>query len=282
MAIQPEAMAVDALRGYLLLNLPAKVTALNAVRKATLVSPRALTTPTPENAALRISSHVAGATDILIGGFGGSVSTLVNVINAELGALGLAGRLDKAGRLVIESATGVTDGDRAVVLGEEPEPGAYAFLGFDSGGNRAVRTPLVAPTFRCVTDGWPLMPEFQGNGVINVVIGDRTTQPWGGNVRSDQHQVDIIVTVMRATQTVALQTSREGIESSVRAIRELLNEDRRLGDPLSESGDRAIMLTEEVASTVSGRPLQFDELRGHLFDTAELRLRVRVYERAGT
>lgn len=277
MPIRPEALAAQALREYLLLALPAKVAALNATRAPVLKAPRAGPYEVPVGAKLLLRQGALAFPVVLTAGLRTATQLAVDFAAAGFGGAST----DARGRLALTGEAPVA-GPARLELASETDAGTVAgvhgLLGFDAGGNRVVRTPLVAPTFRAVFDGWPAQPDFPGGGMLSVVVGDRRSVPQP-NIRRDMHDVELDVHVLRAESQGAVHASREGIQAALQAVRELVHESRTLDE--SETSDRHIMLTEQLSADVAGRPYQLENVPHLLFDAAQLRLRVRVYERTG-
>ena len=142
---------------------------------------------------------------------------------------------------------------------------------------------LVAPTYRNIYDGVPMVWDLGGEGVINVIIGDRSTTPLGANIRNDRHNVTLDVHVLVASPQQNVSGNRESIQQAMRCVREcLLSDDgRRLDNPISAVGDFSVLLVLEVEARISGRPMLMSEDNPNaLFDNADLKLIVRTFERA--
>ncbi len=277
MPIRPEALAASVLRDYLLLALPAKVAALNAARAPVLKSPLAGPFAVPPGARLLLREGAVSYPVVLTSG-----SRTATQLAVDFAAAGFAGASsDVRGRLVLTGAAPAAGAWQRLELASEGEAGGvagvHALFGWDSGGNRVVRSPLVAPTYRGLYDGFPVQPDFPGGGALVVILGDRRATPQP-NVRRDMHDVQVTVHLLRAEPQAATHASREGIQACLQAVRECIHESRTLDE--SETSDRHIMLTEVESTEVGGRPLLMEGLPGLFFDSAEVRVRIRVYERS--
>lgn len=276
MAIRPEALAASVFRDYLLLALPQKLSALNATRLPVLKAPRAGPYDIPLGAKLVLRMDALAFSVTLTPG-----TREATEVAADISASGFAGAsVDYRGRLLLTGGPPVSGVSR-LELASESEAGSvaglHAVFGFDAGGNRSLRTPVLPPTLRAVYDGFPVQADFPGGGTLCVVLGDRRSAPQT-NVRRDMHDVDLTVHLLRAEPLATTHASREGIQACLQAVRELIHESRTLDE--SETSDRHIMLTEVSESEVGGRPLVLENLPALYFDAAQLRLKVRVYERS--
>lgn len=276
MAIRPEALAAQLLRDYLLLGLPSKVAAINSARAPALKAPMVGPYLVPVGAKMLLRSGAVSMPVVLTSG-----SRTATQVAVDFAAAGFAGATsDYHGRLVL-TGNAPSSGATRLELASEAEAGSVAGLhgafGFDAGGNRVVCTPLVTPTWRGIYDGFPVQADFPGGGVVSVIIGDRRSAPQP-NVRRDMHDVELELHVLRAEPQAAVHSTREGIQAALQAVRELVHESRTLDE--SETSDRHVMLTEELAAEVNGRPYLMDNLPNLYFDNAQLRLRVRIYERS--
>lgn len=274
--IEPEALCARSLRTFLLRTLAAKLAVLNALRAPVLLAPLAGPYTVPALAYLQLRTG-AGTQRI---GLTAGVRTAAQVAS-DLGVGGFAGgSADARGRLVL---TGSAPSSSSAALGLDSETealsatGTHGVFGWDAGGNLVVRTPLAAPTYRNVYDGLPVTADFAGGGVVNVVIADRRSRP-SGNIRRQMWDVELDVILYRAEPLASVHASREGIQSALAALRELLVEDRKLDE--ADSSPSSVMLAQEVSAEISGSPVVFDATN-YLFDRAKVTLAVRVYATAG-
>ncbi len=276
MSVRVEQVAAEALRSWLLLKLPAKVAEVNATRAATLVSPwagpyaiptAAVGPPVVAAAVLPIGSAVGTYTGVPL--TGGAARSATQVA-ADIGALA---SVDTEDRLVLTAAAAPTQGAASVMALGPDTTGANSALGFHDGGERCVRSALVAPRSRDVLDGWPVSPDF--GRCMSVVIGDRASSPLMPPHRHEQ-QVTLEVAVLWQEPNVVQHRSREAISACVRCVREVLQSDkgRTLGQP------KLIILCIEQSCTIAGVPCSFSRpgAPSPLFDVAVMTLSLKVYE----
>jgi hypothetical protein len=134
-----------------------------------------------------------------------------------------------------------------------------------------------------VANGLPYFPDM-GPGFW-LIIGRRMCQPVAraaSTVRTFEYQVGFELGLMYRETNVQSHRDREGIESVVRCVREIiLTAD---GRQLGRSGTGDIGLVEEKQCTVEGTPFAFSGPNAPtgLFDRALMLLSIRVFERAPT
>lgn len=278
--IAPEALAVKALRDYLLRYLPAKVAALNALRAASLTSALAGPFTVPSGAVLRLSTVGQDATAeevALTSGTRTAVQVAADITAAAVP--GLAASADDWGRLVLAATTAPAEGAPSVVIvgHDEDGTGANAAFGWAVGGEHFETAALVAPSWRGVTDGRPLAVPDMGQGFW-VMLGNRSTRPTHPGVRRDTYLVTIQTDIWRPFSANAPpHRTREAISACVRAVRELLlsTDGRYLG----RQGSGDVQLADVSDVSIAGDPLRLNEAPGILFDVARITLTVRVFQR---
>ena len=272
--LQPELLAVDALKTWLLRQLPAKVAAINAARFASVSS--ALVEPfNLAGEALTVS--VVGLDDAspvaltLPTGTGLTAAEVAFALEAQ--SPSGFGATAVEGRLVLTSDAAPAAGAPsvlAVLAGAANET-----FGWSPTGEMTKREPLVAPSWRGIMDGVPLPSQELGTGFW-VIIGDRTAQLVTGNRRSE-YLVSIHLDVMRSLGMKQTPfRDREAIGACVRAVREVLTDDatgRQLGR--AEAGD--VVFAEIPRTAISGQALQAPASRGSFFfDVAAMEVSVRI------
>lgn len=283
MSQRVEQAAADALRAFLLLRLPARVAAVNATRAAVLTAPWAGPYVIPIGAVLGVGAvplYISLNPDLYVER---TAADLADDINAWVPGIASA---DADGRLVLTDLSTPEPGAPSVMAigvdnGGEVDgapTGSNAALGFNPGGERVVRSALAAPSLRGVMDGWPVTADFQGGGVINIVIGDRSSDDIGEKRRNEK-LVGLDVTILWADPASARHRNREGIASAVRCVREVINTDQTLGR--AAFGD--IVYCDDGPCQISGLPFNFGSEKGAplLFDGASMRIDVKVFERPG-
>lgn len=285
MSVNPEALAVTAVREYLLQTLPAKVATLNAARKASIKSALAGPYLVPQGAKLRLSSQSQDATPIEItltsGAIARTAAEVAQDINGPfpVGGGPVLASADASGRLVLESYTAPAEGaPSVVVVARDIGPtGANAMLGWAEGGEHVERAALVAPSWRGVVDGRPLAAPDMGQGFW-VMLGNRTARPTHPGIRRDTYLVTIATEVWRPfSANGGPHRNREAVSACVQAVREVLF--TTTGRYLGRQAYGDVQLADVPDATIAGDPLSLQESPGILFDVATLTLTVRVFQR---
>lgn len=280
--VNPEALACEKLREYLLRYLPSRVTTVNAARAAVLRAPKAGPYVVQVGDELSVRSASGAAAVVLPDGVAVSASDIATAINAAP-VPGITASADTEGRLVL-TATAAPSGTTTSVAAvtESSSTDCNAIFGWPSGGFAVRRSPLAAPNANGVMDGWPVtVPDMSQSFVV--VLGDRDTQPLGG-FRRDMYTVTVELAVWAVEPTSQGHRSRDFIQSAVRCVREVLESDdgRTLGR--GSSGDIQHVSIGRVR--VRGMPFQvFDEskrLIGPAADVASMQVQMKVFRRPDT
>lgn len=278
MSVRVEELCASAVRDWLLANLPAKVTEVNGTRAASLLATVAGPYTVPASAKLYVSVAGPDETPItvsLTSGAGRTAAQIAADVNGTGGLSGV-GSADALGRFALSSTTPPTSATSTVaaVAGTNT---ANALFGWDVGGESVTRASLVAPGYRGVADGWPLINDL-GAGFW-VVIGDRESVVVQPQPRKDEHLVGLELAVFCPVTNEQAHRDREAIQSCLRCVREVLLTDAGLQAGRASSGD--VMLITQKAARIPGRPWKFrgENAPNALFDVAALQLNVRVYER---
>jgi hypothetical protein len=274
MGVLVEQLVGQALREHLLLNLTAKVAEVNALRAAVLLATVAGPYTVPASAKLYISI-AADQAPVTVSLTAGSRTTaqLVTEINTAMGST--VASADAASRLAL---TGTAPSSAtSVVSAQGGTNTANSLFGWDEGGEVVVRAQLVAPGYRGVADGWPLLNDLGGG--FWVIIGDRESVPVQPDTRKDEHLVALEVAIFCPVTNEQSHRDREAIQSCVRCVRELVLTDA--GRQLGRAAYGDIVKVEEKAAKIPGRPWKFkgNDAPNALFDVAALQLNVRVFER---
>lgn len=282
MSVLVEQLCARVLREYLLANLPAKVASVNADRAPVLKAALAGPYNVSGTKVLKISKLGVDTGYVTTAALTVGAARTATQISAEIEAtVGLAGvaSADAEGRLLLTGSAPTGTVNTVIAVGKVTN-GANALFGWDGGGEKLVHAPLVAPGFKGIADGLPVFPDM-GPGFW-LIIGKRSSIPVrqaGSVVRTDQYQVGLELGLMFREMNVQSHRSREGIQSCVRCVRELLltNAGRQLG----RAGTGDIILVEEKSCTVEGTPFAFKGKDGPpgLFDRALMLLSIRVHER---
>jgi hypothetical protein len=277
--VAPEALAVDSLVAFLRRWLPAKVAALNALRQAVLTSALSGPFTIPSGAVLRLQGTGSSPTNVTLTSGSRSATQVAADINAA-SVPGITASADAVGRLVLTStAAPAASAPSIVIVAQDTGPtGSNAALGWAEGGEHFETVALAAPSWRGVVDGRPLTAPDMGQGFW-VMVGNRTARPTDRGIRRDTYNVAVLVDLWRPWSIHAPpHRTREAISSCVRAVRELVESDD--GRYLGRQGAGDVQMVTVDAVTVTGDPLQLNESPGVLFDTAQLTLTIRVFQRS--
>lgn len=274
--VAPDALAVQALREYLLRYLPAKVAQLNALRPAMLKAALAGPYTIPSGATLLLSAvgHESTPQSVpLTSGTRTAAQLVADVVAAAV--VGITASVDEAGRFVLTSDTAPTETAPSVMVAGADLTGANLALGWADGGEYVEMASLQAPSWRGVVDGKPLAVPDMGQGFW-VSLGNRTVRPTHPGIRRDTWNVAFAVEIWRPFSS-QVHRSREAISTCVRAVRELIEsgDGRYLGR--QGAGDAQLVTITDV--TIKGEPVSYAEVPGIFFDFATLTLNVRVFQR---
>lgn len=280
MSVQPESLAANSLRDFLLAQLPAKVTAVNATRFATVRArtPGPYTIGASATLGLSVTPNVATFTGFNVPVGVRSTAQMVTTINTAMGATVAAADADD--HLVLASPTAPTGGTRSKLeVRGGTATDCNSVFGWDLGGEKELLTALVAPTRKGCRLGLPPQPDFGPAGVLAVIIGKCRVVPVAPGVRRDQHNVSVEMDVLRIEPEE--QTSTEAVLAGIRCVREVLltTNGRQLGR--ARNGD--ILRVDVVSTDVRLTPMKFQsatvKISNPWFRGAALSLLVRVFER---
>lgn len=284
MSSQVEQLAVSALRDWLLWKLPAKVTAINAARFATLraTTPGPYTIPASATLGLSHTANSATFTSVALTAGSRTTAQLVTEINAAIG--GATASADSADRLLLTSPAAPTAStpSKYFVRGGTATD-CNSVFGWDAGGEKELLTALVAPGRKGVCNGLPLQPDFGPAGVVAIILGNRSGKPVApasGSPRRDEHLVVVDLDVLRIEPQQQTSATREHIESALRCVREVLltDEGRMLGR--ATNGD--VLRVDILSAVISATPHVFKSkqpISNPRFEGAAVQLAIRVYER---
>lgn len=279
MSVLVEDIAASALRRFLLRWLPSKVAEVNATRAAVLESTGVEPFVVTSGMKLQVcaESPAAPAEVTLTTGSRTAAQVAADINGVVLGAASA----DADGRLLISGSAPLSSTSYAGVAsdldGSGNSTGANALFGWDAGGEGVTRAPLVAPGYRGVADGWPLLNDL-GRGFW-VIIGDRESVPVQPSLRKDEHLVALELGIFCPVTNEQVHRDREAIQACVRCVRELVLTDA--GRQFGRAAHNDVMLAEEKSARIPGRPWKFrgNDAPNALFDVAALQLNVRVFER---
>lgn len=270
MSVRAEAIAAEALREWLLLQLPARVAAANLVRAAVLKAAWAGPYTIADGAQLKIQRVWNSAVSIMVALTAGSrtAAQVASDINAVLPGLAT---VDSAERLVLTSPTAPVAGTPSYL----EVKGDVSPFGWVTSA-KSVVSALVAPGWNDVCDGLPQALDFasRGPGTVVVFIGDRRSQPLDDNPRRNEHRVSLDVHVLRVEPDQHPHRTREAIQAAVACVREatLTPAGRQLGVPTT------IVHCVPRNAAVAGQPFK-EKNSPVLFDGAGFTLEVKVFER---
>lgn len=262
--VEPETLAVSALRDHLLNKLPAKCAAINAGRAALIRAGRP--GPYAITAGMGLSVGTAPEPLTMVALIAGTRSAAE--VAAELaGVAGLGAAVDPLGRLILAASAAPVDAASEVTVGAD-ETGANVLFGWNPGGERNYRNPIVPPLRSGILDGdfheLPLMGRF------GIIIGDKITVT-DGPVRRDMHLV-----TMNLVVHVPVPEHGEGYgelaAQCVRAIREVIVEDRTL--------EGRVERADPARAVVMGTAFRFETGSSPVLARADLQIQVKVFQRS--
>lgn len=266
-AVKPEVVAVEALREYLLRTLPAKVTSINSERAAFLKSTVAEPFVIASNMVLKLATTAGQFSAITLT----SGSRTATQVAADINAVVNIASVDSKLRLKLTSPNAPTSSTPSVVIVGTDSTSANAVFGWDPGGEKVMREAIAAPSNQGIRDGENHTLDLKRG--FGIVIGEKRTTEAFPNVRHDERFVLMTCAVYVPIPQGSEESYSEHSESCIRAIREVVLEDRTL--------DSRVQLAELVSSTIYGPAFRFDTGGASpLLSRAELNVRIRVYERA--
>lgn len=280
-SVRPEPLAVENLRRWLLAQLPAKVAAVNATRPPVLESARLGPFTVTSGMSLKVAKNAVDGpfTSCPLTTGSRTAAQIAADVTAQLAGVGSS---DSDGRVLLtgDAPTGTTT--TSICVGKDTT-GANALLGWDDGGERVVKAPLVAPRWKGVCDGWPV-----GNGPAPdlgpgfwIIISDRASVPVPPAARRDEHKVAVSLEVMWKDTNTSSHRDRTHVSDCVRCIRELLLS--TVGRQLGRAAAGDVMFVEENQCVIASTPFSFGapnaKRMNPLFDMATLTITVRVNER---
>jgi len=266
--VKAEHTAVNALRDYLLRTLPAKCTSINSGRAAVLKAPYAGPYTIPSGGTLRLGATSGSETTVTLT----SGSRTAAQIAAEINVSGLTASADTQGRLLVTSSTAPTSGTPSVVSLGSDSTSTAALFGWDAGGEEAIREAIAAPTAQGIRDGDHSILDLRRGFAI--VIADKKSTDTNRNIRYDERDVAMKLNVYVPVPGGQVNEYSEHAEQCVRAVREVIFEDRTL--------DAVVMMTDVMDVTIFGPAFRFDAGGvSPLLARADMNVRVRVFERSG-
>ncbi len=293
MSVIVESLVVDGLLKMLRQRLANEVRAVNLERKASIACPRK-TPLTIASSGKSISWNVwsreeadARTRTVELDVQEYTMAALVDLINeTEFAATGvnpasIVVAPDLAERLTLTAAVApvhLPDPADSVCAFFPADGYVIAELGLDLGGQSEVRTPLRAPTWQAVMDGYPLQldPNALQPGGLCIIFGDVTTKPVSQDIRRDLYEVTVDLTVWRAEPDSLLHRNREPMRAALRAVRQVLFTD--FGRYL-EAGVDGVQRVRETRSRIAGVPLRSSDAPNALLDLAEIQFVVTVHAR---
>lgn len=285
MAFAIESKVIESLIDLLRRYLGVEVASLNAIRQAvikcpvtspiTLVASSTLTWNCLTNDAGTAKSASFSAGPL-------AMSDIAAAINAAEDPETPAS-VDSQGRLVLASINGAIVGLVSAVCIYNPNGTGTEILtklGLDIGGHRQVCTPLQAPTWKGVMDGYPMSldPSALRPGGMIVVLGTVDSKPVRPEVKADLYEVTINLSIWRSEPASQLHRNREPMRACLEAVRRVFGTDtgRYLERP-----DLGVIRVRELKSRIEPAPLRSKDVDAphDLLDLAEITLAFTVFER---
>ncbi len=279
----PLMIATQALREWLIMQLPAKVAAINSDRAPKLIAASAGPYEIPVSgitgAPISLSSSRGGPweTPPLTSGVrtATQVATELNLVLSDLVA-----SVDADDRLVITGEAPDADDGIITAVALKADAVANAPFGWPVSGEHVTAAPIRWPTYNGVCDGNPLYP-FDNSQGFWVVIDDRecTLYP---DVETGRRRNEFLCTfqvnIYRPDVNAQPYRSREAIASCARAVREVLQTSE--GVQLGRGSNGDIIVTDVVSEKISGTPFTFSNSKtpNLAFDVASLIIRIKVFK----
>lgn len=277
--VDPAGAFVAAFRDHLTATLPAAVAVVNARRAAVLKSVPGPFTITSGMSLLLDTSREGLGTSVALPAGASVVAASVAAAITSAAPPGLTATSDEAGRVVVTAAPPSTTAYSSVVLLADagvPSGGNEA-LGWSDAGEYVLVSPLRAPTWRGVCDGWPASVPDMGQGFW-VLVDDRQAKPVGeSSLRRDSWLVTATVHLLKPELGGSPHRTREGVTSAAAAVTEALLS--TAGRQLGRSAYNDVQRVEVMGLQVGGRPINFTELPNVLHDVATLTVTARVHQR---
>ena len=280
--LSPVQLAVTSLRRYLLANLPARITEVEATRYATLSS--ATVGPWTVTAGMSLRLGTGRGPLLIVPLTPGSNRTAQQVADdINNVAVDVSASVDGYGCLSIaadETPSATTNTPSSVVLGADTT-GANLLFGWSSSGERVVLPPLRSPGTQGVCDGYRGFNPANGQS-FTLVIADREVTPWPNVAqqrRRDEFNVRIQLHIYCPLLTSDHFRSQEAISSVTRVVREILAPLDGVQLGRASSGD--VPIVDILSEKISGNQFAFDQKNNApsvLCDFATMTLNVRVYQ----
>lgn len=286
--VEPEALACRALRDWLLWKLPASCLTINNARAAFLRAPGPGPYTIPASAVLRISLDGTNYTDVSLTAGSRTTAQLVTEINTAMGAT--IASADSDDKLLLTSTTtpsyvaSTLEVTESSIFVEGDSTGANLAIGFEVGGEKCIRAPVLPPGPDGVCDGFPVggwfNPSALGFNRVLVTLGQRSSQPTQDNPRRFEWDVLVDCAIFRGTDVQPHQ-SRDGIQAALAGVRNVFLTDdgmrlgrAREGDVMyARVGDILVSPVPFPQTDTSGQ-----RIGGPFFDSASFKFRCRVFQ----
>lgn len=270
--VEAELRAIVALREYLLRTLPAKVATINAGRAAVLKSALAGPFTVPAGLTLKVGTVKGTYSDVALTSGARTATQVAAEIDA--GVAGVTVSVDTQQRLVITSDT-LPSGETPSVVALGPDdavaPAVNALFGWPEQGTLVLRSAIVAPHSDAVWDGNPGV--FDLDRCFHVTFGKRATTPRSKNIRDDVHHVSLEMEIRAVEKFMEPRSMPEITLQCIRAVREVIYEDRTLDGRVVLTELPALQSLPETYILGGGSP-------SPLYGLAKLTARIHVYERS--
>lgn len=249
MTVAASATFARVMREYLLAKLPAQVSAKNALRAAYLITPQVGPWTIPASGAIRISLDGTNFTTVNLTSGSRTAAQLATEINVAMGATVASVLTDGRLKLLSTTAPSGTSTLSVLELGSDAT-GAMEALGFDIGGEKTVRSPLIAPTTKGVCDGEPQVLEPFATGRMIIILTDRQDTTMPGEQRRNERSAQLIMQVAVPMQTQDYHQSREEIQAACECIVDSVSTTE--GRYLGRSADGDVLFVQCKSQKVAG------------------------------
>lgn len=266
--VKAEQLAVEALREYLLRTLPGKVSSINTGRAAVLKAAVAGAYAIPASGTLKIGTAPGSETTVALT----SGSRTAAQVASEISVAGITATADAQSRLVLTATAAPSGTTPSVVVLAADSTATNSVFGWDAGGERVYRYPLAAPAHGGIVDGDHAVLDLRAG--FGILFLDKRSEDTLRNIRHDERDVTIKMALHVPVPGGHPYFAAEQVEQAVRAVREVLFEDRTL--------DSQVQMLDVMNATILGPVFRFEGVAGvsPLLARADMAVRVRIFERS--